>query len=32
VAERGTFDELLAAGGRFSDMWHRQQNDDEEEA
>lgn len=32
VAERGTFDELLAVGGRFSDMWHRQQNDDEEEA
>jgi ATP-binding cassette subfamily B protein len=32
VVERGTFDELLAAGGRFSDMWYRQQSDDEEEA
>jgi ATP-binding cassette subfamily B protein len=32
VAERGTFDELLAAGGRFSDMWYRQQNGDEEDA
>ncbi|MCF6445414.1 ABC transporter ATP-binding protein/permease [Nereida sp. MMG025] len=29
ITERGTFDALLERGGRFSDMWHRQQNDEE---
>ncbi len=29
IAERGTHDQLLAAGGRYAQLWHRQAADDE---